>query len=129
MPDREKIRKALESLRDRLWDAAKQDAIATLDASMVTDAIALLKEQEARVIDISEIYTAKNLDLWIEHKSENIVHPIMLIETEMTNKSQTVFFYPMLAKPIKTYGKTWRCWTARPTDAQRKAAKWNGSED
>ena len=25
----------------------------------------------------------------------------------------------------KYYGKTWRCWTARPTDEQREAAKWN----
>lgn len=23
------------------------------------------------------------------------------------------------------YGKTWRCWTARPTDEQREAAKWD----
>ena len=23
------------------------------------------------------------------------------------------------------YGKEWRCWTARPTDEQRKAAKWD----
>lgn len=89
------------------------------------DALELLKEQEPRVIDISEIYTAKKLDVWLEDKSD-IVHPIMLIETEMTNKSQTAFFYPMLVRPIKAYGKTWRCWTARPTDEQRKAVKWDG---
>ena len=23
------------------------------------------------------------------------------------------------------YGKTWRCWTARPSDEQRKAVKWD----
>ena len=23
------------------------------------------------------------------------------------------------------YGKTWRCWTAKPTDEQRKATPWN----
>ena len=23
------------------------------------------------------------------------------------------------------YGKTWRCWTSKPTDEQRKAVKWN----
>jgi len=84
-----------------------------------------VKAQEPRVIDISKIYTAKKLDVWIEYKCENIVHPLMLIETEMTDKSQTVFFYPMLVRPIKAYGKTWRCWTARPTDEQRKAVKWD----
>ena len=25
-----------------------------------------------------------------------------------------------------TYNKKWRCWTTRPTDEQRKAAKWDG---
>lgn len=25
------------------------------------------------------------------------------------------------------YGKTWRCWRARPTDEERKAAKWEES--
>lgn len=88
------------------------------------DALELLKEQEPRVIDISEIYTAKKLDVWLEDKSENTVHPLMLIETEMTNKSQTAFFYPMLVRPIKAYGKTWRCWNTRPIDEQRKAVKW-----
>lgn len=24
------------------------------------------------------------------------------------------------------YNKEWRCWTSRPTDEQRKAAKWDG---
>lgn len=26
----------------------------------------------------------------------------------------------------KEYGKTWRCWTSRPTDEQREAAPWDG---
>lgn len=93
-------------------------------AEAAREAAALLKAQEPRVIDISKIYAAKKLDVWIEYKCENIVHPIMLIETEMTDKSRTVIFYPMLVRPIKAYGKTWRCWTARPTDEQRKAVKW-----
>jgi hypothetical protein len=44
--DREKVIKGMESLYDRLLDAAKLDTIAMLDASMVANAIALLKEQE-----------------------------------------------------------------------------------
>lgn len=47
MTNREKIIEGLELLHNRLLDAAKRDAIAMLDASMVADAIAMLKEQEA----------------------------------------------------------------------------------
>lgn len=25
---------------------------------------------------------------------------------------------------LSYYGKTWRCWTSRPTDEQRKVVKW-----
>ena len=45
--DREKVIKGLELLYDRLLDAAKRDAIAMLDAKMVANAIAMLKEHEA----------------------------------------------------------------------------------
>lgn len=38
---------------------------------------------------------------------------------------------PLANMDFAWYGKTWRCWTARPTDEQRKAVKWNdpGEED
>lgn len=26
---------------------------------------------------------------------------------------------------LDDYGRTWRCWTSRPTDEQREAVKWN----
>ena len=45
--DREKVIKGLESLRTRLLDVAMQDRIFVLDASMVANAIALLKEHDA----------------------------------------------------------------------------------
>ena len=47
MTNREKIIEGLGLLNNRLLAAAKRDAIAMLDASMVADAIAMLKEQEA----------------------------------------------------------------------------------
>ena len=46
MTDRAKVIKGLESLHARLLDVAMQDSIFMLDASMVANAIVLLKEQE-----------------------------------------------------------------------------------
>lgn len=124
MSDREITREAvIEAFESYL---AQRVYINHPHPDVIRAAVEMLKEREPRVIGISEIYTAKKIDVWIEDKSESIVHPLMLIETEMTNKSQTVFFYPMLGRPIKAYGKTWRCWTARPTDEQREAVKWDG---
>lgn len=128
MTKAEKVIKGLESIHAVALDKEQLyvNHISMKDFNeLLADALELLKEREARVIDISEIYTAKKLDVWFEDKGDNIVHPLMLIETEMTNKSQTAFFFPMMVRPIKAYGKTWRCWTARPTDEQRDATPWN----
>lgn len=32
---------------------------------------------------------------------------------------------PLANMDFAWYGKTWRCWTVRPTDEQRKAVKWD----
>ena len=74
MTDKERIIKGLESLHDRLCDAAKQYAIATLDASMVADALALLKKQEAKPVKVSENaygyknYYCPNCGKWFDYK-------------------------------------------------------------
>jgi len=47
MAERERVIKGLESLHERLLDAAMWDSVAMLDALMVAGALYLLKEQEA----------------------------------------------------------------------------------
>ena len=124
--DRKKVIKALEYaweyIRERPNPTAFPKAMA-MDG--IKKGIAMLKEQEPHLLDISEIYTAHKLDVWIEEKGDNTVHTLMLVETEMTDKRQVAFFFPMIVRPVKAYGKTWRCWSARPTDEQRKAVKWD----
>ena len=60
MIDIENVIKRLELLHDRLLDAAKLDAIAMFDVSMVADAISLLKqyknleERHATMVDAAD---------------------------------------------------------------------------
>ena len=91
----------------------------------VSDIIDLLKAQEPRVLDFGEIPTMANVDVFFEERSSCLVYPLMLLSSENSNKSQKVFFFPMAVKPLRTYGTTWRCWTSRPSDAQREAEPWN----
>ena len=120
----EKAVKGLELLKQRL--ILQADVLGYgYHISDIDNALELLKEQMPGVLTLDEVITAKKLDVWIEHTSESIVQPLILIETEMTDKIQTAYFSPMLVRSIKTYGKTWRCWTARPTDEQRKTVKWD----
>ena len=90
--------------------------------------LALLKEHEPRVLTLNE--AAADQEVWTEVKLRGTEHIPLFIsilwltddvkdfELELMGKSKKAF---MLSKE---YGKTWRCWSAKPTDEQRKAVKW-----
>ena len=93
------------------------------------DAIALLKAQEPRVMTIQEV--ARCSMCWLEDESAPVPAPFISMEKRANGEKCDMF---LAVKPdnddcefwynIHEYGKTWRCWTARPTDAQREAVKW-----
>ena len=95
---------------------------------MYTNVIGMLKEQEARVLTLDE--AAADQEVWTEAKlrgTERIPLFISILwltddakdfELELIGTSRRAF---MLANE---YGKTWRCWSSKPTDEQRKAVKW-----
>jgi hypothetical protein len=131
---REKVIKGLELLHKRLLDASVHDRIAILDANMVSDAIALLKAQEPRVMTLDDIGNALKMPLWKETKRAHKdlytgwVLPYDIQKGEgitgtrlgMSEPSGRVVWYR-----LDDYGTTWRCWTAEPTEEQRKAVKWD----
>ena len=112
--DMEKVIKGLESLHTRLLDLAMQDSVFMLDASMVANAIDLLKEQEARELTIEEWREWKNnpkrnpiCELW-----ENDTSPMWILNP---NK---------IHEPALLMGKL-KLFTGKPTFEQCKAVKWN----
>ena len=88
------------------------------------DAATLLKSLVPRMLDFGEIQTLSRFDVHLEERNSDLVYPLMLLGAENNNKSQTVFFHPMTVKPLNAYGKTWRCWTCRPSRKQREETPW-----
>lgn len=43
-----------------------------------------------------------------------------------THWREGVMLYATIRNKASQYGVSWRCWTAKPTDDQRAAAKWEG---
>ena len=84
----------------------------------------MLKMQEPRLMDFSDIQTMSKVDVYLEDRGSDLVYPLMLLGAENSNKSQAVFFHPMTVKPLSAYGKTWRCWTCRPSLKQREETPW-----
>lgn len=88
----------------------------------------LLKRQEPRVLTLEEVKKLQSLRdgaVWLETWS-GVVYPVL---PEMSLQNVTYF----VAIPFTTYrswveneyyGKTWRCWSSRPTDEQREAVPW-----
>lgn len=90
-----------------------------------------------RVMTLEEVKSERIC--WIEDTDDGMIvrlFPATMFGTgEYANGSKSYIF--LAQKPwaidvndcewwylIEDYGETWRCWTARPTDEQREAVKW-----
>ena len=83
-------------------------------------AIAWLKEKEPKMLTLEEV--EKNEDwMWVEYVSGYCGWQRPDKEDDYLNM---VAWNDATFDRKDYYGKTWRCWTARPTEEQRKAVKW-----
>ena len=90
------------------------------------DALALLKAQEPRVMTLEEV---KMLDCDYYYL-EAMRGPGKELREIVGAYGLTCVTWPSITWARQTmgdrgYGKTWRCWTSRPTDEQREAEPWN----
>lgn len=82
--------------------------------------LALLKAQEPRVMTLEEMHRMHELNrtdqqpAWVEVKDGN---GYWVIASPLGPGAGT-------HRSISTHGKTWRCWTSRPTEEQREATEW-----
>lgn len=123
--DREKVIKVIKGLEqfkadfEPFW--GNDSAWARVD-----DAIALLKEKEARLLTLEEV---KAFD-WDYCYLEEEHLPGKEYRSVCGDYALTCITWPCIASMRiqhgdENYGRKWRCWSAKPTDEQRKAVKWN----
>ena len=100
---------------------------------LMADALSLLKAQEARVMTLEEIEDALDNVVWLDIPgAENLADGFSLIMAYSRKNGFVLLDSPFGDNPSQDrfeytyYNKTWRCWTARPTDEQREAVKWDG---
>lgn len=122
MTDREKV---INHFDDALSKIAPADWWVSVRKDFVTDAIALLKEQEARVMTLEEV---KAFD-WDYCYLEEERLPGKVYRAVCGDYALTCITWPCVSSMRiqhgdESYGKKWRCWSAKPTDEQRQAVKW-----
>ena len=92
------------------------------------DALALLKEQEPRVLTLDDVCGGG--ECWIEYKYGGCGYADVYLSDHHDGTAQVYRCRPVGdTKPetvwLNDYGKFWRGWTSRPTEEQRKAVKWD----
>ncbi len=91
-------------------------------SGLMADALALLKEQEARVLTLEEVLGGD--ECWVEYINGGCGY----CDCYLDDDAKSIVINRTLRKDFNVspngYGKVWRCWSARPTDEQRKAVKW-----
>ena len=100
------------------------------------DALELLKEQEPRVMTWQEVeahYTVPFFDDLNEF--EDFAQDIKPLYFEYKHEDHWEVHwrgYSSVSKYIHNwlseYNKTWRCWTDKPTEEQRKVVKWGETD-
>ena len=110
------------------WEIPNRKSISNADihfyAWLCRSAVALLKEQEPRVMAPTEAYTAD----FVYVEFDGVITPALRTSKEREGHRESYFATQQLGGEWMRwddYGITWRGWTSRPTDEQRKAVKWN----
>ena len=129
MPDREKVIKEYE---DYVNSYIPVTTYGDYVFEMHKAVLALLKEQEAKVLTVDQLEDALDTVVWLETPvSENLADGYSLIMAYSHKYGYMYFDSPFGDNPSQDrleyseYGKSWRCWDKRPTDEQRQAVKWD----
>lgn len=99
----------------------------TIYLDLMRDALELLKAQEPRVLTLEEVEALPYGHVIIEtDKNDPIRWLDALLFIKNTNFSFDFITLEGKARLLGTeYNREWRCWTAWPTEEQRKAVKWD----
>ena len=128
---REKVIKALElcafegemHCKECPYDFGPSIKCVTL---MHTDALALLKAQEPRVLTMEEVRDEAEY-MYLEKYSKtgsDLYECAIPGDWDRYGIELLMSEYDAARLRWSDYGKTWRCWSSRPTDEQRKAIPW-----
>ena len=88
---------------------------------LARDALALMKAQEPK------LFTLDDVSAWIRQKPLDR-EPIYVEVKDLFGAwmvDEIASYLPETDLSGELYGKTWRVWSAKPTEEQRKEAKWN----
>lgn len=131
MADREKVIRGLECCALDLLSSCEgcpYTEETRCSEHLCGDVLALLREQEPRVLTPEEIRSGAVEVAWVEDRDKAEVIPGIWFRLSNEGEDEAVDIHirdGFVGARLAVYGKLWRCWTSRPTEEQRKAAAWD----
>lgn len=142
------VKEAILTLNANVVVACERARFDSATVKMIEDAMDIIEDalqaQEPRVLTLEEMKSLSiaNDDalfdkdmtfVWLEAAADgyiNITRPTYSFNPEWGIEDDSFYVYYIgtdVGDRLEScdYGKTWRCWTARPTDEQREATPWN----
>lgn len=139
IPERGKVQHGLECCYNNNCGACPYSAIIKCQHKLHSDALALLREQEPRVMTVEEAReTLRTADfLYCEDKNDDTMAGGLtrgvLNDSDYWDLSNGEYITPNCLDEgmdlEAEYGKTFRFWTAKPSPEQMQDAKWEGDAD
>ena len=98
-------------------------------AKAIEDSITLLKAQVPRLLTLQETIESYGNPVWLEENTSQGSCGAWGVIKGFHDKYNAVNIGGVIFTywPIMKYNKSWRCWTARPTEEQRKAPVWDAN--
>lgn len=141
MPDREKVIRGLECCAAMSGDECRKCPYGhecrdtDLPYGMphlAADALALLREQEARVLTLDQVCGGD--ECWIEYKLGGYGYADVYFSSEPDGTALVYRCSPVRDRKPETvwfhdYGKLWRGWSYRPSLEQMRETPWEGESD
>lgn len=135
MIDRENVMRGLEVCSDSNINCTECPYYANqseCSGILFHDVLDLLREQEPRVLEYSEI--EKHPLVWLEDNDKEDVIPALFLQyngwsAEFSRQApdkyvDTIVRSAEVIADERKYGVTWRAWSARPSSDQMRDTKW-----
>ena len=120
--DREKVIKEFEHILNEARGDYLDFADITVDFG--EKVLALLKEQEPRVMTLEEVKAFEWDCCYLEEERLPGEYRKFCGDYALTCITWPCIASMRIQHGDNSYGKKWRCWSAKPTDEQRQAVKW-----
>lgn len=134
MTEREKVIRGLECCAQGSLSNCEECPYTGIGCSehLCADALALLKEQEARVMTLEKIQSGTVEVAWLECRDKEEVRAGLWFKRINEGEDEGIIIHVLDGfEGLRTevYGKMWRCWTSRPTPEQMRDTPWKEDSD